>query len=45
MSPGVDDELYALQGLDGLGPQQVVGVGDNADKMFSHKSREGQVPR
>ena len=42
--PGVDDEFHALQGLDGFGPQQAVGIGDDADEMFSHKSRGGQVP-
>ena len=37
--PGVDDEFDAIQGLEGLGAQQAVGVGDDADQMFSHSSR------
>jgi len=39
---GVDDELDASQGGDGLGAQQAVGVGDNADEMFRHGSRGGE---
>ena len=34
--PGMDDEFHALQGRNRLGPQQPVGIGDDADEMFSH---------
>ena len=40
--PGVDDEFHALQGLDRLGAQQAVGVGDDADAGLSHENPAGQ---
>ena len=40
--PGVDDEFHALQGLDRLGAQQAVGVGDDADAVLSHENPAGQ---
>ena len=40
--PGVDDEFHALKGLDRLGTQQAVGVGDDADEVLSHENPAGQ---
>ena len=37
--PGMDDEFHALQGRDRLGPQQAVGIGNDADEVFSHASQ------
>ena len=40
--PGVDDKFHALQGLDRLGAQQAVGVGNDADEVLSHGNPAGQ---